>query len=284
MTRRMFGALVVMFALALAAPASAQLVAAKDGPIVYGHHHVAASNIEASSKFFATLGGRPGKFTGNNSDIVTFPNVIIFFRAQAPKGGTKGSTADHIGFAVPNLQQTLDRVKAGGFRVVTAAESPASYKVEGDIAMPAPTTRLAFVMGPDDVKVELIEARQQAEPVRLHHIHFFGQQNAEMRDWYVKVFGARPRDTPNFLAADLPGVALNFTAATSPMAGTSGRAVDHVGFEVKDLEAFCKRLEGMGIKQTVAYRKVPDWGLAIAFITDPWGTSIELTEGLAALQ
>ena len=34
MTRRMFGALVVVFGLAVAAPASAQLVAAKDGPIV----------------------------------------------------------------------------------------------------------------------------------------------------------------------------------------------------------------------------------------------------------
>lgn len=283
MTRRMCGVLVMMFALATALPASAQLAAAKDGPIVYGHHHLASSNVEASSKFFATLGGRPGKFA-NGSDIVTFPNVIVFFRAQAPKGGSKGSTADHIGFAVPNLQQTLDTLKAGGYRIVTAAESPAAYKVEGDIAMPAPTTRLAFVMGPDDVKVELLEQRQQAEPVKLHHIHFFGEKNAEMRDWYVNVFGAKPRDTPNFLAADLPGVALNFTVATSPMAGTSGRAVDHVGFEIKDLEAFCKRLEGMGIKQTVAYRKVPDWGVAIAFITDPWGTSIELTEGLAALQ
>mgnify|MGYP003351405168 CR=1 FL=1 len=94
----------------------------------------------------------------------------------------------------------------------------------------------------------------------------------------------KPRDTPNFLAADLPGVALNFTAATSPMVGTSGRAVDHVGFEVDNLEAFCKRLEGMGIKLAVAYRKVPAWGLAIAFVTDPWGTSIELTEGLDALK
>lgn len=283
MTRRMFGALVVVFGLVVATPASAQLVAAKDGPIVYGHHHLASSNVEASSKFFAALGGRPGKFAGNNADIVTFPNVIIFFRAQAPTGGSKGTTADHLGLSVPNLRQTLDRLKGAGYRIVTAAESPASYNVENDIAKPNPATSLAFVLGPDDVKVELLEAKQQAEPARLHHAHFFGQQNAEMRDWYVKVFGAKPRDTPNFLAADLPGVALNFTAATTPTVGTSGRAVDHVGFEIKDLEAFCKRLDEMGIKQTVAYRKVPAWGLAIAFITDPWGTSIELTEGLAAL-
>ena len=50
--------------------------------------------------------------------------------------------------------------------------------------------------------------------------------------------------------------------------------------EVKDLEAFCKKLEEMGIKLAVAYRKVPALDIAIAFITDPWGTYIELTEGL----
>ncbi len=126
----------------------------------------------------------------------------------------------------------------------------------------------------------MLENKQQAMPVMLHHIHFFGQQNAEMRAWYVKVFGAKPRDTANFLAADLPGVALNFSASQTPVVGTPGRAVDHVGFEVRDLEAFCKRLEEMGIKLNVTYRKVPALNIAIAFITDPWGTSIELTEGL----
>lgn len=49
---------------------------------------------------------------------------------------------------------------------------------------------------------------------------------------------------------------------------------------MKDLEAFCKKLEEMGIKLTVAYRKVPALNLAIAFINDPWGTNIESTEGL----
>jgi hypothetical protein len=31
---------------------------------------------------------------------------------------------------------------------------------------------------------------------------------------------------------------------------------------------------------SVPYRKVPALGIAIAFFTDPWGTYIELTEGL----
>jgi len=273
-----------VFVLAVASTASAQLIAATDGPIVYGHHHVAASNIAEHKRFWAdTLGGTAAKF-GNNAEIVKFPNVLIFFRDQKPTGGTIGTTANHIGLSVPNLRAVVDKVKANGFQMITRSEVAATQQVVDDIAPVNAQVSIAFALGPDEVKVELLEMKQQTVPVMLHHVHFFGQQNAEMRAWYAKVFGATPRDTPNFLAADLPGVALNFTASASPVAGTQGRAVDHIGFEVKNLEAFCKRLEEMGITLNVAYRSVPALGLSIAFITDPWGTSIELTEGLDLLK
>ena len=69
--------------------ASAQLLAAKDGPIVYGHHHLSTANIEAQKKFLVdTLGGTALKIGTNNTEIVKFPNVLIFFRNQAPTGGT----------------------------------------------------------------------------------------------------------------------------------------------------------------------------------------------------
>ena len=54
--------------------------------------------------------------------------------------------------------------------------------------------------------------------------------------------------------------------------------MDHIGFEVKNLEAFTKKLEAQGIKLAVPYRQVPALGIAIAFITDPWGTYIELNQ------
>jgi predicted enzyme related to lactoylglutathione lyase len=285
MTFRFVLAALAAFVLVSDSTASAQLIAAKEGPIVYGHHHVAASDIEAHKKFWAeTLGGTATKFGGNNADIVKFPNVLIFFRNQKPTGGTIGTTANHIGFSVPNLRAVVDKVKANGFKMITQTEVAPTQKVVDDIAVVSPTTSIAFALGPDEVKVELLENRQQTVPVTLHHIHFFGQQNTEMRAWYAKVFGAKPREAPNFPAADLPGVALNFSASPTPVVGTTGRAVDHIGFEVKNLEAFCKKLEEMGVKFTTPYRSVPAIGLSIAFIADPWGTSIELTEGLDKVQ
>jgi hypothetical protein len=58
-----------------------------------------------------------------------------------------------------------------------------------------------------------------------------------------------------------------------------GRTLEHVGFEITRLEAFCTRLESMGVKFEAPYRRNAE-GIATATILDPWGTVIELTEGL----
>jgi catechol 2,3-dioxygenase-like lactoylglutathione lyase family enzyme len=98
------------------------------------------------------------------------------------------------------------------------------------------------------------------------------------------VFGAAEQPQGQgqvFMTAQLPGVTLSFSPSPTPTVGTQGRALDHIGFEVENLEAFTKRLEADGIPLTVSYRTVPALDIAIAFIKDPWGTNIELTEGLA---
>jgi catechol 2,3-dioxygenase-like lactoylglutathione lyase family enzyme len=273
-----------MLVVSVAPTASAQLMAAKDGPIVYGHHHLNTANVEAQKRFFVdTLGGTLIKIGSNHAEVVKFPNVLIFFRPnQAPTGGTRGTTVNHIGFSVPNLRQAVDRIKANGFEMITRTEAAADRVVKDDIAGPAQAggASIAFALAPEGVKVELVENKQQAIPITLHHVHFFNPKNVEMQAWYVKTFGARSRTGGAFPAADLPGVALNFSPSTDPVVGTQGRALDHIGFEVKNLEEFCKKLEADGIRLAVPYRNVPALGIAIAFMTDPWGTYIELTEGL----
>jgi catechol 2,3-dioxygenase-like lactoylglutathione lyase family enzyme len=287
MNRLLFTAALTVLVLAPASNASAQLIAAKDGPIVYGHHHVNATKPDEHKKFWVdALGGVATTFGQNNLEIVKFPNALLFMRTQAPKGGgSKGSTVDHIAFSVPNLRQVVDRIKAGGFRIVTAAEAPPNVPVKDDIGIPqggGPVSGIAYAMAPDEVKVELVEMKAQTVPIVSHHVHFFGPQK-EMYAWYRQTFGATDVPSANpaaFISAGLPGLTMNFAPSQTPVAGTQGRALDHIGFEVKNLEAFTKKLESQGIKLAVAYRQVPALGIAIAFVTDPWGTSIELTEGL----
>src|SRR5437773_8243548 len=276
MNRFLSAVVSTLLVLAPASRAAAQLLSAKDGPIVYGHHHLNTTNMDAQKKFFVdTLGGTVVKLGANQQEIVEFPNVLIFFRTtQAPTGGTRGTTVNHIGFSVPSLRQVVVKVKANGFQMITKTEATPDRVVKDDIAGPAQPggASIAFAQGPDDLKVEFVEAAQQTIPITLHHVHFFNPKNTDMQAWYAKTFGARPRTGGAFPAGDLPGVALNFSASPDPVVGTQGRALDHIGFEVKGLEVFCRTLEADGVKLTVPYRKVPALDIAIAFLTDPWGT------------
>jgi len=274
-------ALVFGFVALSVIPASAQLLAAKDGPIVYGHHHLNVTNIEAHKKFWIdTLGGRSVKVGTSPNEIVMFPNVLIFLREQKPTGGTKGTTVNHIAFAVKDVRQMRDKARAAGYPIVTREEAGAGDVVTDDISFNKEQgSYSAFVMGPDDLKVQFFEVKTNPSPIALHHVHFAGPAT-EMRDWYVKVFGAKPGTRGVYNTANLPGVDLSFGQSATPVTGTRGRVLDHIGFEVQGLEAFCRKLEGMGIKLDRAYTKVPALNISIAFIQDPWGTYIDLTDGL----
>ena len=75
---------------------------------------------------------------------------------------------------------------------------------------------------------------------------------------------------------------LSFGNASEALAPTRGRSIDHIGFELDDLEAFCEQLKAKGIEFDTEYREIDNIQLKIAFITDPSGVRIELTEGYDA--
>jgi catechol 2,3-dioxygenase-like lactoylglutathione lyase family enzyme len=126
--------------------------------------------------------------------------------------------------------------------------------------------------------------RPQTVPIAFHHVHLYvpDGQVAAAKAWYARLFGGIPGKRSNYEAVDLPGINLNFSAAPRPTVPTQGRMLEHIGFEVRNLAAFCKRLEAMGVTLDVPYTKGAG-GIATAVLTDPWGTSIELTEGLGGV-
>ena len=286
--RSRIAALAALLILGPAWQGSAEL-ANKDAPVIAGHYHLNATNIDEHMKFWVdTLGGKRTTFGPNNVDVVMFPGVYIFLRQQAPTGPTRGTTFDHIGFAVPNVGEVAARAVANGFqRTVGREPGP------GQAAAP-PTAgtygMFEYLIGPDGVKIELVTNNEpNAPPIKHHHLHFVNKQYVEMGQWYMKAFNAseRPGKTDFFFGADLPGVGymLNYFSwlPDEQLVGTAGRAVDHVGFEVRNLEAFCKELEAKGVEFTVTYRQIQGTKVSIAFVRDPWGTLIELTDGLRDL-
>ncbi len=113
-----------------------------------------------------------------------------------------------------------------------------------------------------------------------YHIHFRTPDFEELLAWYVDVFGLEVRPRGNITSTtNVPGMNMSFGNAQQALAPTRGRAIDHIGFELDDLEAFTEQLKAKGIEFQVEYREIDSIELKIAFITDPSGTYIELTEG-----
>ena len=172
---------------------------------------------------------------------------------------------NHVGFIVNNVQESVARWKAAGVPVE-----------------PGNNNRLdqANVTTPDGLTIEILEDKNQTPPKRHEHVHLFVPEAAlpQAQSWYAKFFGAKPGIRAKNPVADIPGVQMRFAKTDTPTVTTKGRVLDHVGFDVKDLDAFAKKFEAAGIKLDRPVTRNEKTGDALAFIYDPWGTYIELNE------
>ena len=232
-----------------------------------GHIHMMVADPEAHKKLWVDILGAQVTKAGT-LEMWKIPGMfmIVGKARTAPTEGSDGSTVNHIGVLVPSYPEMKAKMTAAGFPIV----------------MDNATNKQIIVTFPDKINVEFSEDATLKVPAAMHHIHISTPNDEKLRDWYVKTFGARPGMRRNFQAAFIPGGEVDFRKAEKPGAPTRGRSLDHIGFEVRNLEAFCKKLEADGIKLEMPFRDVPQLGLKIAFLVDPEGTRIELTEGLAA--
>jgi catechol 2,3-dioxygenase-like lactoylglutathione lyase family enzyme len=252
---------------ASAASLSAQLPAPNESGVSMGHLHLMVADPEEQKKLWVGLLGAEVTHAGS-LELLKFPGMfIVVGKARTPPAeGTQGSTVNHFGFLVPSYAEIKAKLAAA--------------KLE--FAMDNATNKQVIVTFPDKIRVEFTEDTTLKVPIAFHHIHIATPDQEKLRAWYVKTFGAKAGTRRNFQAAMIPGGEVDFSTAQEPPAPTKGRSLDHIGFEVKNLEAFCKKLQADGVTFDGAYRDVPQIGLKIAFILDPEGTRIELTEGLAA--
>jgi len=267
----------------------AQLFAPNAAGVSMGHLHYFVRDMAANRKFWMALGATPVML--GTREVLRFPGLMVLLTQGEPSGNSEGSVVNHVGFRVPDVRGLMARLFAAGYRV----------QLSGSL-----TGKVANVWAPEGERIEFMEDQsinvkfapdagpyvappKMTVPITLHHIHIYAPEGkvTEAKAWYVKFFGMLPgkrykTEEPPYEAADLPGVNMNFGPAHGALAPTKGRALDHIGFEVRNLEAFSKKLEASGLKLDSAYKVLPN-GLANAFVTDPRGTNIELTEGLNKL-
>jgi hypothetical protein len=176
---------------AVAASAAAELTN-EGAPVIVGHYHLNVTSIPEHRRFWVdTLGGKATKI--GSVEAIEFPDVYLLLHEQPPTGPTRGTTFDHIGFAVPDVPALTTKVVANGY-ALTVGREPAP----GETASP-PTAgnygRFSYLIGPDGVKVELVtNATENAPPIVHHHVHFVNRQFVEMQQWYLKAFNATLRD------------------------------------------------------------------------------------------
>jgi len=256
-------------ALALTATgADAQLAPTNANGLTYGHVHLNVVDAAFHRDFWVEHFGGEAWDRGIISGV-TFPGMMLVFTERAPTGGSQGTVMDHFGFKVRDIEPMLVKWREAGYEVQSEFTGAEGYPN-------------AYLMAPDSVRIELQEDPNQSEEVIAYHIHFFTPEFQSLLAWYVDVFGLEPFQRGTIATtANAPGMNLSFgnSAGGAPRDPTRGRAIDHIGFEVADLDAFAASLAAKGITLDVAPRVVESIGLKIAFLTDPSGVYIELTEG-----
>jgi catechol 2,3-dioxygenase-like lactoylglutathione lyase family enzyme len=272
------------------AASRAQVLAPNEAGVSMGEWYTIVRDVDAAKKFWTLMGGTPIKVDG--TDVIKIPGVFVFLKKGEPSGGTVGTTVDHIGVHVPNGPEFVAKLRAAGVKM----NPTTGTRKEGSQG-----SSWGLVYSPDDLKVEILDstrstaaigtsALQAPSPltgsIATDHIHIYVPDESSVEEaqaWYAKMFSGKPFiDSVNnpTTAVNIPGVELKFQKSPTSLVPTKGRALDHIGFEVKNLETFRKKLEANGVKFDQPYSKIPHGVYASAELTDPWGTSIELTEGL----
>lgn len=255
-----------LFAVLAGGPASAQLSPANAAGVTYGHVHLNVSDIEVHKKLFVEVFG--GQFVQKGPlQTIKFPNMLIAFTAAKPSGPSQGTVMDHFGFKVKSMPDMLAALRALNYEIQS--------EFTGAEGFPN-----AYALGPDGLRLEMQEDKTLSAKAIPNHIHFQTPDYLTLLDWYTQTFSVAKRKRGTIeTTADAGTVNMSFANSRTPVVATKGRVIDHIGFEVDNLEAFCKQLEAKGITFDRPFRDVPAIGLKIAFFTDPSGTYIELTEG-----
>src|SRR5262245_33208975 len=127
-------------------PIWGQIRPANAAGVSAGHQHLRVNDVDAHIKFWTAVGGETGQL--GTQQIVKFPGVVFMFTRNAGRGGapapplvgSEGSTVETIGFKVKDLKEAVAKWEAAGIK-----------------PLPGTTSKQAFIMAPDSIRVQVTE-------------------------------------------------------------------------------------------------------------------------------
>jgi catechol 2,3-dioxygenase-like lactoylglutathione lyase family enzyme len=250
----------------------AQLFPSVGGGMTMGHVLLNVSDVDAHREFwtkqFDATPVTVGKLQG-----VTIPGVVILFRLQPRTGPGEGTTINHMGLKVNNLAAVTARFDKAGLKY----DPPRIGREK---------TPQTYVTGPDTFRMELVEDSRIPAPAVSHHLHYWLEQPVEVKKWYVQKLLLKPTMRGPYESGDLPGMNLTLAPLGSqkvPGVPTKGRLMDSIGFDMPNLKAYVDKISANGVLFDVPHGRDTELGLMSATLTDPWGATIRLTEGLSKI-
>jgi predicted enzyme related to lactoylglutathione lyase len=265
--------LFIAILLCAAIPMRAQLPTPNADGVTAGHHIFRAKDVEAANKFWTTLGGEPASLA--QIKLMKFPGVLLFISAPRPPrgggdpppslGGNHGTTVEYITFKVKDLKTSLAKWKEAGIEAKSEKGT-------------------ATIVGPDDVQVRVTEDKSLTLPIASDGLVMNVANAAEVSAWYAKWFGAKISQNHDETIGEIPGARIVFRVTKDAIAPTKGHSLGLLGFEVKDLQEFVKKYQEAGGKLDGQIATSAQANLSVVQLTDPWGTSIEVSQGLKAVK
>ncbi|MEO8257456.1 MAG: VOC family protein [Acidobacteriota bacterium] len=226
----------------------------------YDHMHFNAADPAAAVAWYAAnLGGKPGA----GPDRVVIGRTIFAFAKLENAPPSAGGAIDHIAFSVADVDGTMKTLQAAGAKLLTPpSDSPAIGKA-------------GVVQDPFGVKIELL---QEPSALGFHHIHLRVPDPAAALEWFAANFGGERLKWKGSLdAVKYTNPTVLLLADKDGMATPSqGRAIDHLGWGVNNVDAMVSGLTAKGLK-TVEPRAVRN--LRVGFVDGPGAVRIEMVQG-----
>jgi len=239
------------------------------------HIHIALSNTSEAVSWYEehlnceAIAGR--------ADAVNCANTEIEFFLGQTVGGSQGTGVDHIAFSIPDLDAKMAElesvgVRGSGVRLLRFEDGSLVRDIPG-------LFKIAFITDPWGTKIELV---QDEDLLGFHHIHLNSTDPTAALDWYSQVLGGEPASLKGMLDGVLfDDIWLLATEYTDGRPGiTQGRTIDHIGFEVADLDEAAVQMNRLAVE----FRQdpmVPDNARSSAkqaFILGPDGVMIAVVE------
>ena len=208
----------------------------------YHHVHITGASPSEGVRWYTRhLDCEP---VADRPDAANCDGVELIFMVQPTMGSTQGTGVNHIGFSYPDLTAKMAELEAVGVRGsgIRLQRFP-----DGSTVRDVPGLfKIAFIFDPWGTRIEMVE---DSDNLGFHHIHLSATDPAATLAWYQDVFGGEPASLKGRLDGLLFGdvwVLVSEHADGTP-ATTRGRALDHIGFVVPDLDAAAADMRRKGI-------------------------------------